>query len=331
MESVSRFNRLRRAIPFNDPDNRAISDSQNRLFYAIQAIYLTIVFSMFMVMGTGVTPDMVFLFLVLGFTWRNRAAFIRDFGPFVLLLLSYDVLRGYADNLGGAPYITYPIRIDEAIFGEAPGVALQRWLFDLGNPHWYDYAASAVHIIHFIIPLFMAAIIWQHHRKHYWPFVMSLLVLSYAGFITYLFLPTAPPWFAANAGELPNLNLVHQSLPAVSALYHFISPNPVAAMPSLHAAYPWLFFLFGVRIWGWRGTPFLAYVALVDFSIMYLGHHYFIDVVAGVFYASIAYGLCATTLVGGRIAWLRRRFGPTRVEYLLPALAVTKSQEQEAA
>ena len=54
------------AIPFNDPDNRAISDSQNRLFYAIQAIYLTIVFSM------GIVVLLIVLFFLQRYEKKHK-------------------------------------------------------------------------------------------------------------------------------------------------------------------------------------------------------------------------------------------------------------------
>ena len=36
----------------------------------------------------------------------------------------------------------------------------------------------------------------------YYDYVGSLIVLSLAAFITYLLIPAAPPWFAANEGVL---------------------------------------------------------------------------------------------------------------------------------
>jgi membrane-associated phospholipid phosphatase len=155
-----------------------------------------------------------------------------------------------------------------------------------------------MHILHFMVPLFFAAVIWQHHRRHYWPFVISLLLVSYAAFVTFLLLPTAPPWLAASRGDVSGVYLVHEGLPAVASIYNTLSPNPVAAMPSLHAAYPWLFLLFAWRIWGWRATPFALYPAAMYFSVVYLGHHYVADLLGGVIYGSAAYFVVCSPAVG---------------------------------
>jgi len=260
-------------------------------FYLLQVAYLIALFVLFTVRGMGLTPDTIFLLLAVGFVWRgNRWTFIRDFGPFILLLLSYDAMRGFADDLGGRVHVDYPIAIDKALFfGHVPTVVLQGWLFDPNSSHWYDYGAALLHVIHFILPLFFAAIIWQHYRQHYWPFVISLLLTSYAAFVTFMLVPTAPPWVAGLRGDLPGVHLVHEGLPALASIYNTLSPNPVAAMPSLHAAYPWLFLLFAWRIWGWRATAFAVYPAAVFFAVIYLGHHYVADLLGGIVYATIAY------------------------------------------
>lgn len=262
-----------------------------RTLYWLQGVYLAILFTGFVVRGVGMKPDIIFLLLAVGFAWRgNRWSFVRDFGPFILLLLSYDAMRGFADNLGGAVHVSYPIAIDKALFfGHVPTVVLQDWLFDPNSAHWYDYGSALLHILHFVVPLFFAAIIWQHYRQHYWPFVISLLLLSYAAFVTFLLVPTAPPWWANLNGQLPGVSVVHEGLPALKGVYATFSPNPVAAMPSLHAAYPCLFLLFGLRIWGWRAIPLALYPAVVFFAVVYLGHHYVADLLGGIIYASASY------------------------------------------
>jgi membrane-associated phospholipid phosphatase len=85
----------------------------------------------------------------------------------------------------------------------------------------------------------------------------------------------------------------------VSWAYQNMSGNPVAAFPSLHAAYPVLaaFFL-GSRHPRMR-WPLWIYVAAVWFTIMYTGHHYLVDVIGG--------------FVFGRFAWvLAQRYARQR-------------------
>jgi hypothetical protein len=107
-----------------------------RTLYLLQGVYLVVLFAIFAIKGMGLTPDTLFLLLAAGFVWRgNRWRFVRDFGPFILLLLSYDAMRGFADDLGGQVHVGYPIAIDKALFfGHVPTAVLQGWLFDPNSP-----------------------------------------------------------------------------------------------------------------------------------------------------------------------------------------------------
>lgn len=277
-----------------------------RAFYLIQGAYVAFIAAFCIARGTFLMPDVIFLMLVAGFVWgRQRVRFIRDFAPFVLLLASYDAMRGFADDLSATVHIDYPITLERLLFfGHVPTQDLQGWLWDMGTTHWYGALAALLHAAHFVVPLLFAALIWQHRRDQYWRFVIALLLLSYAGFITYMLVPTAPPWWAGLHGHLENVNLIHLS-PHTAFLYDKVNPNPVAAMPSLHAAYPWLFFLFARRLWGNWGWPVIVYPFAVFFASVYLGHHYVVDIIAGVIYASAAYYLVCGP-VGEYLAQTRR-------------------------
>ena len=78
--------------------------------------------------------------------------------------------------------------------------------------------------------------------------------------------------------------IVSTTLPsAISPYYSAINPNPVAAFPSLLAAFPFLGYL-AVRETFARRVSWLTlgWCVMVWFSVVYLGEHYVVDVVAGV-------------------------------------------------
>jgi membrane-associated phospholipid phosphatase len=88
--------------------------------------------------------------------------------------------------------------------------------------------------------------------------------------------------------------------------------NDVAALPSLHAAYPLLLLLF---FWGAGRTVRLglgAYVLAMAFTLVYTGEHYVSDIVVGWAYAGASF--VAVTAVQRRWA-ARRRAGPARPGY----------------
>jgi membrane-associated phospholipid phosphatase len=293
--------------------------------YLLQACYLAFIVSFSIVRGGLVLPDVVLVMLVAGFVWgRQRMVFVRDFAPFVLLLFSYDAMRGMVADLNTA-HFGYPITLEKALFfGHVPTADLQRWFADVGVTHWYDSLASAVYALHFVVPLIFAAVIWQYRRDYYWRFMITLLLISYAAFVTFMLIPTAPPWLAGFAGHLPDVRMVHNE-PYSAFIYNKVSPNPVAAMPSLHAAYPWLFFLFGLRLWGKRALPMVLYPTAVTLAVVYLGHHYVVDVIGGFIYASIGYWLVCGP-VGEYVA--KRASASVAKEAESPALAMADDRER---
>lgn len=146
------------------------------------------------------------------------------------------------------------------------------------------------------MPVLVALLLWWRRERLYWPFVCGLIMLSFAGFITYVLFPAAPPWLASDNGYIDPIHRISSDIWAAmgvtnfSEVYSKISPNPVAAVPSLHAAYPTLMVLYVARAFGWRKTWWLAlYPVSMWLGIVYLGEHYVFDVILGAAYAVGAY------------------------------------------
>jgi len=77
----------------------------------------------------------------------------------------------------------------------------------------------------------------------------------------------------------------------------------VAAMPSLHAAYPAMLLLFFWRD-GWRlRIPFALYTLAMGFALVYGGEHFVTDILVGWLYAAVAYGAVCVAWP----AWRRSR------------------------
>ncbi|TMM07192.1 MAG: phosphatase PAP2 family protein [Actinobacteria bacterium] len=136
----------------------------------------------------------------------------------------------------------------------------------------------------------------------------------FAGAVTFLLFPAAPPWAAGEKGLLPGLiRIPHNPAPDPSGAhgYHAISvsklidPNPYAAIPSLHAGYAFLCFLFVVTLvwktrWRWWALCVgVLYPLAQSFAVVYTGNHYVVDLMIGYLYAIAA-------LAG--VWWLWRRW-----------------------
>lgn len=262
--------------------------------------------------GSFLTPDRIAILLLAAAALLGQGrAFVRDWAPFVLLLFGYELMRGVADNMAnlgamtredhGSIQVGWLISVDRWLgFGQIPTIWLQDRLYEPGTVHWYDALAAVVYLLHFVFPLGFGFVLWLRSRQAFRQFTTALLAMSYGAFVFFLLLPTAPPWLAQEWGYLddlqrPSYQAYKLFLPKGLADYDTFrmwtaaSPNPVAALPSLHAAFPWLVLLFAVRAFGKAGWIFLAYNAAVWFSVVYLSQHWVVDVIAGMVWATVVF------------------------------------------
>ena len=306
--------------------------SFGRLVAIIFLAYMAVGVGLYVWRGVYFTPDRWLILLLIGAIVMGRAmAFLRDWVPVVLLIAGYEFMRKLAGQMVQEQHRYVHVRelvdADRAIFfGQLPTLWLQGHLYDPGHVHWYDYLALLFYSLHFVFPLAFAFMLWVSRKERFWQFSLSFLVMTYAAFAFFLYYPAAPPWFASN------YNYIHGvQWPAAQAyqalvphrydnfdtftIWDKVSGNAVAAMPSLHAAFPWLVLLFAVKFYGRRGLWFLAYSPVLWFSVIYLGHHWLVDILAGIAWATVCF-------VGMQFAWpwIMRGFSipvprPVRVAY----------------
>ncbi|MEX1995618.1 MAG: phosphatase PAP2 family protein [Candidatus Saccharimonadales bacterium] len=242
------------------------------------------------------TPDKVVIFVFFFCMIFRQAMFVlKRLLPFILILLTYDSFRGIADQLNTNVNYSFPPSIDRWLFGELPTVSLQSWLWH-GHVRWYDFALYLPYLLHFVLPIGLAILIWQTKQSYYWRYVVTFTVVSFAAFFTFLLFPAAPPWLASDNGHIEPVTRISSDvwhslgLTDFPSVYNHISPNPVAAVPSLHAAWAILVSIFVFRYYGRKwGALSALYPLVIFFGTVYQGEHYFIDVVLGVLYAIGAY------------------------------------------
>jgi membrane-associated phospholipid phosphatase len=233
--------------------------------------------------------------------WKQHLLFLRDWLPIALLLVVYNISRGYADDLF-APHVTAMIDADEAITGgHVPTVWLQQHLYHAGQVQWWEVAVSLVYVSHFLTVPTVAVILWLRDRFQWARYMRRWFTLSVAGLITYFLYPAAPPWWAAEHGFIEpvaristagwNLIGLHSAGNSLNALQVEAS-NPVAAMPSLHTAYALMAVAFFLPVVRKRWWPLLlAYPLAMTFTLVYSGEHYVIDVLVGWLYVAATFFL----------------------------------------
>ena len=271
--------------------------SYQKYMYAIPILYIVGVSIYMLWHRAWFAPDQFFAFAIIGTLLIGRTKqFLQDWMPVLLLLFGYEYLRGLVPHLTKSVNIFQMIQADQLMFGFLPTITLQQSLFDGITLHWYDYVSVVLYISHFIIPMVFAFTFWIYDRKLFKDYTTGFLILSYMAFVTYIIFPAMPPWMASNQGYIPPLAKIMDKVMwsfahpiSVPSIYKFFGANLVAAVPSLHAAYPWLIFLFLTRKLKRWSLLALPYVYGVWFAIIYLGEHYVIDGIIGIIYASAAY------------------------------------------
>ncbi|HEX6701662.1 MAG TPA: phosphatase PAP2 family protein, partial [Gaiellaceae bacterium] len=258
--------------------------------------------------GLPVGRDRLLLWIFLGllaFSITNPRRFVRgvalEWLPFALILLAYDLLRGYADGLLLPAHVRPQIDADKVLgVGSVPSVWLQRHLWDGPQSlHWYDYATWGVYVTHFFGTLTLAFTLWVLRSSLFRRYVATVSLLAAAGFTTYVLFPAVPPWMASEHGDLPPtarlVKLIWRHVPIAHFRLLFEKgsryANDVAAIPSLHAAYALLITLVLWRVVRWWPLRLLlaAYPVAMAFALVYSGEHYAIDILIGWAYAVAAY------------------------------------------
>jgi membrane-associated phospholipid phosphatase len=270
------------------------------------------------VVGIPNDPIGVALWLwLLAICWRLdwSLQFPRDWWPWLLALAVYALARGLTDDLGFAPHVTWPVRADEWLAGlwgrhDVPTVELQRaWCeepcVDDGPLRWWDFATSAVYASHFVVGPTLAGVLWLHRRAAWLGWIRRYVTISYLALVGYIVFPMAPPWMAAQRGEIPPLLRMssrafhHLGIERTSMVFGGL-PNKTAAMPSLHAGIAFLVAFYAVRrLRGWWRWVLLLYPVAMSAALVYAGEHYVVDAIAGA-------GIAALAMVIGT-AWDRWR------------------------
>jgi hypothetical protein len=246
--------------------------------------------------------------------WRR--GLVRDWLPLYVVLAVYALLRGYASHVLWGPFYRPQVAFDSYIGGgQAPTVTLQRWLFRANDLRPGDYLAWLTYMSHFFTSFIVAGVLWKRDHVRFKRFVALFVGLTFLGYVTYVLYPALPPWLASQTGHIAPITRIipvvwdHVGIHGAGALFTGNNrfDNNIAAMPSLHAAYPMLLLLF---FWK-RARPavraiLVGYVLAMAFTLVYTGEHFVLDEVVGWSYAIF------TFVVGGRlydrwVAWRKAR------------------------
>jgi hypothetical protein len=246
----------------------------------------------------------------LGLSVAMRRSRGRDVAVCVLqmwaYLAEYKSPHDDADAQRRRVRVSYPIFADRLIgLGELPSVRLQR-AFASAPGQWrtHDRVLVWTHWSWFAFPHSALAYLLVRHPQRFPRAALLTYAVFDLGASVYWFLPTAPPWYAAETavahapqshpdGELePDAQPVEVRRLMVEygeyfwrdgwgSLYSVFGGNPLAAMPSLHFATSVMAALLLAEAGPFAGAVGFTYTATLGVALVYLGEHYVADLLAG--------------------------------------------------
>lgn len=209
-------------------------------------------------------------------------------------LAAYKAPHDDADAQEQRVHIDYPIVADRVLgLGELPSVRLQRAFARQGEdgPRWraLDRVLVWAHWSWFLVPHGTLLFILVRDRDRFSRAAVMTYAVFNIGASVYWLVPTAPPWYAAQAadGRTPPVRRMMVEYGEFfwkdgwSSLYSVFGGNPLAAMPSLHFATSVMAALLLAEVGPVAGAVGATYAATLGFALVYLGEHYLIDLVAG--------------------------------------------------
>ncbi len=212
-------------------------------------------------------------------------------------LAAYKTPHDDADAQAQRVHIDYPIVADRVLgMGELPSVRLQRAFAhqDERGPRWraHDRVLVWAHWSWFLVPHGTLLYILARRPAGFPRAAAMTYAVFNIGAIFYWVAPTAPPWYAAAAGNERSAQVAPVRRMMVEygeffwrdswgSLYSVFGGNPLAAMPSLHFATSVMAALLLAEVGPVAGAVGFTYAATLGFALVYLGEHYLVDLVAG--------------------------------------------------
>ncbi|HMG52102.1 MAG TPA: phosphatase PAP2 family protein [Kofleriaceae bacterium] len=228
---------------------------------------------------------------------RAVTAILRDWGPVILIMWLFQSLETYTGVVRQTSIDAYLYQADCWLFGVEPTV----WLSKHSTPLLTDYMAFA-YGCYFITPMILATMLSLRGRREDFREMTTALVLQMGiGFLLFLVFPAGPPRYydpLLHGGFDPPVLHSHFGLFELQQ-GAFDSADPArtrSAFPSLHCSLALLTLIYSYRFSDavWPRHPrlwfriVLVLVVSLWISVVYLRHHWVVDIFAGLIVGTLA-------------------------------------------
>lgn len=247
---------------------------------------------------TAIFSLLVFLYLA----HPVSRQFLFAFTIFLLYVIVFDSLRVFPNYLYNTVHIKDLYLTDKALFGVYEG-AQKLSLNEFARLHTHpvlDVLSGLFYVSWVPVPIFFATYLFFYNKSLCLHFLYGFVLCTFISVFIYYLYPAAPPWYVADYGfdllintrthpaGLLNFDQI-TGIPLFTSMYSN-GPMPFAAMPSKHAAFPLLCYLYGRKLNSkWLNAAFFTCTAGIWLSAIYTSHHYVLDVLAGGAVALVSY------------------------------------------
>jgi membrane-associated phospholipid phosphatase len=230
---------------------------------------------------------------------HGATEFIRDWLPFVTLIVVYENLLPLIRSIRPSLYDEAALRADRALFGETPSVWLQPFITP-GRTEWL----ALFYLSLFALPIVSAGLLYLAGRRtEFREFLLAFTAAGFLGYLGYLLIPVVgpryyfPELYRLTLFGVPSAAPVALAMPgSFSAVAERISHaaahpgnQPPNCFPSLHTAWGLIALILAYRRTRWLFYCYLLPVSSLIFATVYLRFHYMVDVIAG---AALAVVVC---------------------------------------
>jgi len=238
---------------------------------------------------------LVILFNSLYYISEGSRKFILGFLIFIVFWIIFDSMKIFPNYLLNKIHIQDLYQAEKSLFGihDQGTILTPNEYAQQHSKTFLDVLTGLVYINWMPIPLLFAFYLFRKNRMQFLQFALAFLFVNLLGFIVYYAFPAAPPWYIQEYGFEEHFNTPGNTAGLARfddffgiKLFHGLyakSSNVFAAMPSLHSAYPIIVLYFAVKNKLGPITLFFAlFMVGTWFSAVYTGHHYILDVLAGI-------------------------------------------------
>jgi PAP2 superfamily protein len=229
--------------------------------------------------------------------WKD---FVLQLVLFTLVDIAYEVTRGRSFGTVPAAFRHAQDMVSaERSLGIFTELQVQHWVLD--RPWALNIADFTYFHAHFVITTVFLFWLYLRRNRHYYFIRNAIFAADGIALIGFTVFPTAPPRLLTWMGFTDTLDRYAQINTYSGPLKQLT--NPYAAVPSIHTCYALItaitcFFL--VKHMPLRIT-WLFYPALIVFSIVATGNHFWLDAIFG----------ATTALISLALAWLIEARHPT--------------------